>query len=164
MDISDFIFVTEVDDGPAFADDLFRRKFGQGVPTFRHHFVSLYRKAWDHFMPACYVHMTDCQDIALIGGACTDGRTVAAMDEAQRDCVRQSGGIYLHALRHIFCRHHDDYDAFFGVCGDPRAYEVDRQAGFVDTPIAQLIVYTPRPLRAARLAELTAKAKSFMPF
>jgi hypothetical protein len=162
--VADFVFVLEVDDGPAFAEGIFQRKYGQPAPTFGRHFVALYRQAADRFVPAGYVHVTDCHDIGLAGGACTDGRAIALMDAAQRQALGAAGGLYLQVMRHAFAALHDAHEAFFGLCGDPRSWEVSLQAGFEPTATPQLLVYCPRPLSAPRLTALTAKARSFMPF
>lgn len=163
-DITDYIVTTEVDQGPAFADAIFQRKYRQDVPEFAHHIVAFVRKAPDHFVPASYLHFTDCGDIYLVGGGCTDGRAFAHMNEAQAQAVNAAGGLLLQTLRYGFTRFGPRCEVIFGQCNDPRAYEVDMQAGFRPTEIEQLLMYCPRPVQSPRLHELTRKACSFMPF
>ena len=40
MSIESFITVTEVDEGPAFADGLFQRAYKKPAPDFPHHIVA----------------------------------------------------------------------------------------------------------------------------
>jgi hypothetical protein len=162
--LQDFVIVTEVDNGPAFADALFQRKYRLDVPDFPHHIVAFYRKGPDHFVPASYIHFTWCGDLYLVGGGCTDGRVFARMPEEHARAITAAGGLLLQVLRHGFRRYAAGCEAFFGVCGDPRAWEVCLQAGFSPTTTEHLLAYCPRPLDQPRLHELTCKARCFMPF
>ncbi|MGA9342477.1 MAG: hypothetical protein WBV61_09135, partial [Rhodanobacteraceae bacterium] len=102
--LEEFIIVTEVDAGAAFAEAIFQRKYRQSVPTFPHHVVALYRGADGCFVPASYVHFKPSGDIWLVGGGCTDGRAFAHMDEAQRAAVTSAGGLLLQTLRFGFAK------------------------------------------------------------
>jgi hypothetical protein len=121
--IEDFIVVSEVDNGPAFAEPIFQRKFKLSVPDFPHHIVTFYRKSWDCFIPMSYLHIRPMGDIHLVG-----------------------------------C------DAYFGYCGDPRAYEIDLQAGFVSTEHDKLLAHWHKPLTPERRSELLKQALSLVPF
>src|SRR4051812_19957997 len=65
MGIDKFITVTEVDEGPAFADALFQRAYKKPAPDFPHHIVAFYRRADGAQVPVSYVHFTDCGDMFL---------------------------------------------------------------------------------------------------
>jgi hypothetical protein len=162
--LQDFILVTEVDRGPAFAGHIFQRKFRENPPDFQHHVVTFYRKSWDQFVPFSYVHIRPFGDIYLVGGASTDGRGFELMSQEERDEVRSNGGVYLNALRYAFAKFADRCDAFFGYCGDPRAYVVDMQAGFEPTMHDKLIVHWHKPLDEVRRRSLVAKAQAIGPF
>ena len=82
--IDEFILIEEVQGGPAFASELFQRKYRLPVPEFPHHVVAFFRNADGSCVPACYVHFTDCGDLILGGGASTDDRVLRRMDAAQR--------------------------------------------------------------------------------
>ncbi|MGB0134651.1 hypothetical protein [Dokdonella sp.] len=163
-DIDDFIVVNEADRGPSFAADVFLRKYRLPVPEFPHHVLAWFREGDGRFSVACYIHFTDCGDILLGGGACTDDRVLRRMSREQRDCIRASGGLYLHtlkwALRHFGAR----YSAVFGYCGDALAERVDRAAGFESTRHDHLLVYWTREVDQALRKQMVAKANSFIPF
>lgn len=158
------IHVTEVADGELAAGELFRRKFDDSMPDVPHHIVALYRKAPQVLVTVSYVHFRPFGDIALVGGACTDGRAFAHMSEAERTRITPENSAYLQALRYGFSRFGDRYDAFFGYCSDPRAEAVDLQAGFVKTGHPNLLVYWPRPLHPVLERALLAKAAAIGPF
>ncbi len=162
--IDDFILVTEVDRGPAFAGALFERKYKAVLPDFGHHVVAFWKRGDGAFVPASYVHFTDCGDIHLAGGACTDGDVLRAMPEAQRAAVEAYGALMLATLRYGFERWGPGRDAIFTCCGDARALQTTPKLGFEETGVDYLLVRWMRELPARRRAELVAKAKSFMPF
>lgn len=162
--LEDFIVVSEVDNGRDFAEGIFQRKFRLSVPDFPHHIVTFYRKDAHCLVPFSYVHIRPRGDIHLVGGACTDGRVFAMMTDAQRDQVTAAGGVYLNALRYAFDRFADRCEAFFGYCGDARAWDVDMQAGFVSTRHEKLIARWHKPVDAGRKLELIEQASSWIPF
>ncbi|HOV59046.1 MAG TPA: hypothetical protein PLN91_14300 [Rhodanobacteraceae bacterium] len=162
--IDDFIIVTEVDRGPAFAEPIFQRKYKASVPDFGHHVVAFWKRGDGSFVPASYVHFTDCGDIYLAGGAATDGNVLRAMDEAQRRALEAYGALMLATLRYGFERWGPHCDAVFTCCGDARALETTPKVGFVDTGVPHLLVRWMREPTLRRRRELVAKARSFMPF
>lgn len=159
-----FIIVTEVDDGPAFAETIFQRKFNQSPPAFPHHIVAFYRQSQGSFIPLSYLHIRPWGDFYLVGGGCTDGRVFALMSDVEREQIRATGGLLLKTLRYSFERFADRCEAYFGYCGDPRAYEVDMQAGFVPTDHEYLIARWHRTLPETRKHELTQIAHALGPF
>lgn len=160
-----FITMVEVDDGPFAIGALFKRKFGDAPPDVPHHNVAFYRDAEGALHPATYAHYRPLGDLYLVGGACTDGAVLRRMSEAERSAVTTSGGLYLHLLRWAFARYADRCEAYFGYCGDPRAYEVDIAAGFVDTDHPKLLAHWHRPEQHEVLRRaLIAKAHAIGPF
>ncbi len=164
MTIGDFISVREVEDGPAFADALFQRAYKKTAPEFPHHIVAFYRREDGEHVPVSYVHFTDCADMFLAGGACTDGDALRAMPEHQRQALREYGGLMLATLRHGFEKFGPRCEAIFTCCGDARALETTPKLGFVETGVQYLLVNFMREPTEARRRELIAKAASFMPF
>lgn len=162
--LDEFITISELDDARPFFDELFRRKFGDPLPAERHHFGIFYRTAQGAFLPLSYLHFMPFGDIILVGGLCTDGRVFGQMAEDQRRRVSEAGGVMVHGLRHAFVRLADACDAYFGYCGDPRAYEVDMQAGFEPTAHDKLIARWHKPLDPVRRRALVAKAFAIGPF
>ena len=159
----DFILITEVDDSRIGAP-VFRRKFGAEPPDVPHHIVSFFRADDGALWPASYVHFRPFGELLLVGGAATDGSVFARMSEAQRQQVRDSGGLYLRALRWAFARYAEQCLAYFGYCGDARAWDVDMQAGFVPTAHDRLIAHWHRPLTEDARHALTATAHALGPF
>jgi len=164
MSIDDFITVTEVDEGPAFADALFQRAYRKPAPDFPHHIVAFYHRPDGARMPVSYVHFTDCGDIFLAGGASTDGTILRAMSREQQAALNEYGGLMLATLRHGFMRFGPRCEAIFTCCGDKRALETTPKLGFVETGIEYLLVNFLRNSTARRRREMIAKAATFMPF
>jgi hypothetical protein len=162
--LNSFLAITELDDARPFFGELFRRKFGDPMPTYRHHFGVFLDMGDGSFVPLSYLHFMPFGDIILVGGLCTDGRTFARMNPEQRSQIDASGGVMVHALRYAFVHLADACDAFFGYCGDPRAYAVDMQAGFEPTEHDKLIARWHKPLDPVRRRSLIAKAHAIGPF
>jgi hypothetical protein len=162
--LNSFLAITELDDADPFFGALFRRKFGDPIPAEKHHFGVFYRNEDSDFVPLSYLHFMPFGELLLVGGLCTDGRTFERMSESQREEIRAAGGVMVHALRYVFVRLADACDAYFGYCGDPRAYEVDMQAGFVPTQHDKLIARWHKALDPARREALIAKAHAIGPF
>lgn len=159
-----FICVTEVADGPFFATSLFQRKFNDTPPGFPHHIVTFFRESEFSYVPLSYLHFRRHEEVYLVGGGCTDGRGFARMSEQQRERVRASGGPLFNALRYGFARFAGECEAYFGHCGDARAYEVDMAAGFVPTAHQYLLAHWHRPITPARQHELVEKINALGPF
>jgi hypothetical protein len=162
--IDDFIIITEVDRGPVFAEALFKRKYRVRVPDFRHHVVAFWKRDGGAFVPVSYVHFTDCGDIMLIGGACTDGELLRTMSEAQRAAIDEDGGINLAVTRYCLTRFGPRCDAVFGHCGDARSWDILSRCGFERVREPYLIARWSRPLEDARRLEMIEKATTFAPF
>ena len=164
MTLSDFITVTEVADGPAVVGALFRRAYKKDAPAFRHHIVAFYHGHDTQLVPVSYVHFTDCGDIYLAGGACTDGDALRAMSTDQQRVMREYGGLMLATLRHGFEKYQASCEAIFTCCGDRRALETTPKLGFEETGVQYLLANFSLGVSDARRRELIAKAESFMPF
>lgn len=164
MSIDTFITVTEVDDGPAFAHSLFQHAYHSDVPEFPHHIVAFYRRADGAHLPVSYVHFTDCGDIFLAGGACTDGAALRAMRVDEQAALQAYGGLMLATLRHGFDLYGSGCQAIFTCCGDARALVTTPKLGFIETGVKYLLVNWQGEISPRRQRELIAKAASFMPF
>ncbi len=159
-----FLTITELDEAGTWFGPLFARKFGHPVPDYPYHVGIFYRSREGWTRPLSYLHFLPFGDILLVGGLCTDGEVFASMQPHERDAIRDAGGVMVHGLRYSFRRLADRCDAYFGYCGDPRAYEVDMQAGFVPTQHDKLIVHWHKPLDDMRRRALVAKANAIGPF
>jgi len=158
------ILITPVVDGPFFIDDLFQRKFAHHAPDIGTPLIAFYRKAWDHFIPVCYISYIPFDEVILVGGGMTDGRAFAHMPEKLQSEIRENSGIFYHVLRFGFEHFKDDCEAFFGYAGDERAYEMDLKAGFRPTGHQHLIANFHKPLSEERKQQLIAKIHAIGPF
>ncbi|MBI2397208.1 MAG: hypothetical protein HYV17_05385 [Xanthomonadales bacterium] len=161
--IPPFLLLTALSDASPFAD-LFHRKFRHPLPATGDHFVAFHRDEAGALWPLSYLNFNRFGDIRLVGGGCTDGEVIRRMPEANRDAVSTSGGVLVHLLRAGFCRFGDDCDAFFGHCGDARAYAVDIAAGFEPAGHEFLLVHWHKPLHEVVRRALVAKAHAIGPF
>lgn len=164
IDLDDWLTISEVDNGPFFAEPIFQRKYAQSAPDFPHHVVAFLRREDGAFVAASYLHFTLHEGVVLVGGGATDGRAFAQVPAAVGDAVRASGGLLLRTLRFGFSKYADRCEAFFGHCGDPRAFEVDMQAGFQPTRVEHLLAYWHRLLPEERREALIDRVAAIGPF
>ena len=156
--LEEFLCIDIVESGKFFADELFRRKFGHSPPDFGRHIVLFYRDANLALHVASYLHLWTTGTIGLIGGGCTDGRTIRLMSESERLAIDNAGGLLLQTLRYAFDRHEEGLQAFFGHCGNDRALAVDLRAGFLRTEDPNLLVRWNRDLSESTRATLFEQA------
>mgnify|MGYP001098152661 CR=1 FL=1 len=164
MQVDDFISIMEVDDGPRHAQAIFDRRYRLQVPEFPNHIVAFYRRDDGSLVPVCYVHFTDCGDIMLCGGACTDDRVLRQMSTAQRDRLREVGGVFRLTLNWCTRRYASRCLAMFGYSGDALAHREGVAAGWVPLEDHRLLAFWCRELDERKRHELIAKAQSFIPF
>lgn len=159
----DFLILTAISNATPFAE-LFRRKFGHPLPETGDHFVAFHRDEAGALWPLSYLNFGRFGDIRLVGGGCTDGAVIRRMSQTQREAVSASGGVLVHLLRAGFRHYAGDCDAYFGHCGDARAYEVDLAAGFEPAGHEFLLVHWHKPLHEVVRRALIAKAHAIGPF
>lgn len=163
--IEQFVTVSELDEPGAEADALFQRAFRVPVARFPGHFLAHVRPEGESdLLLACYVHATDCGDIVLLGGACTDGGALRRLSDSQQEQLRQVDGIYQHTMRVIQDRMRSRFQAMLACCGDARSEQVILEQGWKPTPHDQLFACWLQDATPSRRAQMIAKAKSFMPF
>lgn len=163
--IAPFILISEVDDGRAFIEHIFRRKFRESAPSFSHHIVAFYKHSDDHLVPLSYVHFRPWSDqLMLAGGGCTDGRGFALMSEAERALVTEAGGLLAQTQLFGFKKFANACDAFGGYCGDPRAWQVHMSVGYTPTEHPNLIVNWHKPLSVERREEIVRELHAIGPF
>lgn len=162
--LPDFIGISEVDDGPFFAGELFQRKFGGAPPSDPHHLVCFYRSPAATIHVLCYSHFSPFGDIILVGGVCTNGEALRQLSVEQREALSAVGSLYFQVLKYGFARFADRCEAFFGYCGDARAEQVNLQAGFSKTDHPHLLVNFHKPSHPVMQRALIAKAAAIGPF
>lgn len=148
------MLVVEVSDGRFFADEIFRRKLGGILPDYGRHLVAFYRHDPHRFTPLGYLNILRHETVALVGGGSVDGRAFVGVPGLACEQIRGSGGVLFKLLRYAFTEMADDFEAFFGHCGDARAEEVDLRAGFRHTRYPRLLAHFHRPLEQSRREQL----------
>jgi hypothetical protein len=160
----DFLLISEFDHPAPVVGDLFQRKFGHPIPEWKHDVVAFVRANEGTLVPMSYTKFMPFGSVFLVGGCCTDGRAFAHLDKAQKDALAASGSAMVQLLRYGFKRYADRCDAFFGYCGDARAWEVDLRAGFEPTEHEKLLVHWHKPINEQMKRALVAMAKAIGPF
>lgn len=160
----DFLIISEVDHPEAMVGDLFQRKFGHPLPEWKHDVVAFFRKDDGTLVPMSYTKFAVLEPLILVGGCCTDGRAFAHMTDAQKAELTAAGGSMAQLLSYGFKRFADRCNAYFGYCGDARAWEVDLSAGFIPTEHEKLLVHWHKPLNDQTRRALVAMAHALGPF
>ena len=160
----DFLLITEFDAAAGVMGETFQRKFSHPIPEWKHDLVAFVRLVNGTLVPLSYAKFMPFANVFLVGGCCTDGRAFAHMEPAQRDALSAAGGSMAHVLRHGFARYAERCDAYFGYCGDARAWEVDLSAGFEPTGIDKLLVHWHKPLDPTLKKALVAMVDAVGPF
>ncbi len=160
----EFLLISTFDDCASIVGELFARKFGHPIPEWKHDVVAFIREDDGTLVPLSYTKFAPFSSVMLVGGCCTDGRAFAHMSDAQKTALTQAGGSMAQLLRWGFAHFADRCDAFFGYCGDARAWEVDLSAGFEPTQHDKLLVHWQKPLDEALRRSLVAMAHALGPF
>ena len=158
------LYCTELDDGFLVAGHIFQKKYALSAPQVPRHFVAFYRTPERLLVPLCYLHHKPYKNVFLVGGACTDGDAFAFVSEQHKELLRSTPGVFYFLLRHAFEKLQDQCEAFFGYCGDPRALEVDLQAGFEATDREYILIYAPNGLSGERRSQLLDEIASLGAF
>ena len=143
--------IDELADATTVASALFRRKFGQEIPTFPRHFVAMIGNVC-----AGYVHYTAWQGDYLCGGLCIDDRAYRTLLPEQRIWLRERGGIAEIMMRHAHAALTDGA-TIWGYIGDKQAEAVDRRVGFEKVAEPYLFAIWRKPIsdegKRRRIAE-----------
>jgi hypothetical protein len=158
------LLITTVNDGSFFIDELFQKKFGSAAPQYGHSVICFYRSNWDHFLPLCYGNFLPHEEVILVGGVMTDGRTFRHLPQELSEKINDAGGIYYHVLKYAFEAFKDNCEAYFGLAENPRALAVNLTAGFEPTKYQHLIVNFHKPITAERKTYLIEKIHGIGPF
>jgi len=162
--LDSFIVLTEVEDAVPIATSVFARRYRLTVPEFPHHVVAFYVREDGASEVACYIHFTDCGDLILCGGACTDNLVLRKMTDDQRNALRTVGGIFQYTLNWSMHKFSKQFAAVFGFSGDTATRRVTDALGWQQTQHPHLLVYWMQEVEEKRRAQMTAKAHSFGAF
>ncbi len=163
-ELNRFWQTTEVSAGQFFINELFQRKFRSDAPGFGHHWVSFYKSHDGSCHPINYIHAREYGPMILIGGVMTDGDALKRMAPEHRQAMKDAGGCYYSALRHVFATMADQCEAYMGLITDPRSMMVSCAAGFEKTEHEKLVAYFHKPISGKRKEELIRAALEIGPF
>ena len=121
-DAPDFLVLAEVDNAAAMAGPLFERKFGHPMPNWPNDVIAFVRRGDGSLYPMSYAKFFPLGSVMLVGGCCTDGRAFDGLDAGQRAQLQGDRSAMVHLLRYGVRRFADRCDAYFGYCGDARAW------------------------------------------
>lgn len=164
LNLRSFLSITEMDDSEFFVSALFKRKFGHTPPDFPRHFGAFFKDHSGASFLAGYSHMRRFDEVYLSGGSCTDGEILRRMSAEQLHLLNSQGGLWFHMLKHKFHKLGGECEAFFGHCGDKRALEVARAAGFVQLQHPHLIAHWHIEITENRKNYLISKVHALGPF
>lgn len=135
-----------------FASALFYDSFRQPFPVPREHcmtfptplenwrqYVAFYQRSADRFEPVGFCNWIRYGDVYLEGGMCVKRNFYRQLPKEQWDECRARGGI-AQIIMETAARELDDCLAWFGFCGDKKAYIVDTRVGYQPTRHQHLIV------------------------
>lgn len=159
-----FVTVSECMDPTDEVDALMRRLLNVGAPAFPLHFLTHVTLADGSRPLACYIHATDCGDLVLTGGACTDNRLLRRLPPEQRELLRQVGGIYRYTIMHMQVALRDRFAALFACCGNKAAERIMLDTDAVRAGPDELFVCWLHEVGEKQREQMKAKACSFMPF
>lgn len=171
----DRLLVQRSDHADFFAADLFQRSFGHPFPVAPregdsaapsahwHQYVALWKNDDQSVATVGFCNFIRHDEVYLEGGLCVDTRFYRSLTREHRDACRAAGGI-AEIMKRAAERDLDDAVAWFGYCGDPKAWVVDMRTGYVPTEHPYLIVKWFRKVDPAERARLIANISALGPF
>lgn len=150
--------ISEVDVLPPAAHAMYRRAWNAEPPDFPFHVLVALRADGQ---PLSYLHLWLRDGACLLGGACTDGRAIAALPPATAEALHDAGGAMALATRFAIDRYGERCEGFFGYCGDNRSWAVLARCGFAPTRFPHVIAHWHRPISDAHREELLARVVGF---
>jgi hypothetical protein len=155
--------VDEVDQAEVerLAAALFRKSFGDTLPSFPRHFVL---RAPDFMADALgYVHFTAFDNAYLGGGLCVDAVAFRRLDAPLRAAIRRHGGLGEILMWQALDRL-QGADAVFGYVGDRRSLDLNLRIGFEQTDRQHIIVRWLRLLAEPERRTLVDRVAAQGPF
>ena len=160
-----------------FAERLFRQCFASPFPVPRNEsalpiptpaeqwfqYVALYKWSDQHIEPVGFCNWIRFGDVYLEGGMCVDRTIYRRLPKEHWSACKARGGI-AQIMMESAARELNDCDAWFGYCGDKKAYLVDSRVGYRSTGKPYLIVKWFREVSAERQRELEDKVAAIGPF
>ena len=129
--------VIETEHAEFFAGDLFRRVFGQDLPTHPRHFVSLYNAGDGRLRVAGYVHFSPFESVHLAGGLVVDRALYGEIPPEHLQELAPCRSIGEHLMKQGILALPESV-AVFAFMGDRRSIEVNERVGYVATHLEHL--------------------------
>jgi hypothetical protein len=164
-------------DAQFFASRLFMQCFGTDFPIPRENaglpfatpsgdwrqYVAFYRWPDERLEAVGFCNWIRHDDVYLGGGMCVSPTFYRRLPKEQWDVCRARGGIAQMLVETAF-HELQDCVAWFGYCGDSKAYAVDIRAGFEPTRHPRLVAKWQRFLSDAKKSAIEDKVAAIGPF
>ena len=174
----DAVSVVDFPNARYFAEDLFRESFNSDFPTppmlstsagvqeaarTWHQYVAFYKWSETHIEPVGFCNWIRHDDVYLEGGMCVRRNFYRRLPKDQWAQCKQLGGI-AQIVMETAATELNDAQAWFGYCGDKKAFIVDSRVGYVPTRHSFLIVKWYRDLSMSQKQALEDKIAVLGPF
>lgn len=160
-----------------FAGALFFASFAQPFPVPRDNcglpiptppenwrqYVAFYKWSDQHIEPVGFCNWIRYGDVYLEGGMCVDRTFYRRLSKAHWLACKSRGGV-AQMVMEAAAKELDDCAAWFGYCGDKKAYIVDTRVGYRPTSRKYLIVKWFRDVPRAEQEALEARVGAIGPF
>jgi hypothetical protein len=164
-------------DARFFAADLFRESFGTDFPVPQdtsetatampsdrwHQYVAFYKWSDTNIEPVGFCNWIRSGDVYLEGGMCVRKNFYRRLPKPHWQECRRRGGV-AQIMMETAARELDDCVAWFGYCGDKKAYIVDTRMGYEPTDRPYIIVKWFRHVSADQKRELVDRVAAIAPF
>jgi hypothetical protein len=169
--------IVDVKNAEFFAADLFKQCFRANFPVPEgykglpiateardwHQYVAFYKWSEDSIEPVGFCNWIRYRGVYLEGGMCVRPTFYRRMPKEHWLACKEQGGI-AQLMMEAAAKELNDLDAWFGYCGDKKAYLVDMRAGYVPTRRKYVIVKWFREVTEARKQELEDMVAAIGPF
>jgi hypothetical protein len=160
-----------------FAADLFKESFGAAFPEPQpyfgasddpsvrtwHQYVAFYKWSETHIEPVGFCNWIRYGDVYLEGGMCVRRNFYRRLPKEHWAECKAVGGV-AQIVMETAARALTDAEAWFGYCGDKKAFLVDSRVGYMPTRHRFLIVKWLRDLPRYRQEELEDHVAKLGPF
>lgn len=160
-----------------YAADLFRESFAAAFPVPRencglpiptpvenwHQYVAFYKWSETHIEPVGFCNWIRFDEVYLEGGMCVRRNFYRRLSREHWLECKALGGV-AQLMMQAAERQLNDCDAWFGYCGDKKAFLVDVRAGYVQTPMKYIIAKWFRDISSERQRQLIGKVGLIGPF
>lgn len=161
--MSGHFLVTETDDAPFLAGDLFRRTFGQSIPDHPSHFVCLHRADDGTLRTAGYVHFSAFESVHLVGGFVVERELYRGAARTHLEELRPALTIGEHLMREAI-RALPASNAVFAFMGDRRSIEVNERVGYARTHLPNLFALWRKELPEDAKRAIAERVMRVTPF